>query len=291
MDIAQLTDKLRTEQEGLDIFLASERRVLVLHEISRMFYNQGSAEAPQDTPAQILRRKIKRSKNPQIKKLLDWAQLHGTTGHRDALSRFTEHHRLLSPLAFLTRSSSGRLLMDTMGNNPSIANGVLVRILHASRSLGEAAGFSTDLMTAHPIETYLAKRDDLIARIQKTGSFMQLIQKQERLLQRIGTTTDMVLNDPVASLIRAEDVEMFKSLWGAHVEALAKNTSTVRFTAPPILTYMLYEILFMYCDSNLSGMGADESLYRRIKEVHPLKDVVREIHASAIKGTQSAFFR
>ncbi|MBW2636528.1 MAG: hypothetical protein JRC86_03195, partial [Deltaproteobacteria bacterium] len=192
-----------------------------------------------------------RSRNPSLKKFRDYMSM-GAWADSDSAGSYQNDEKLANPMAFLLLSQHGTQLRDLLIDKPGVANDVLMRLDQASYSKAHTNGFNQDLMVRQPISIMLDKRGEILDRVLKTGGFAKLIQKQEKLLQRVGTTTDICLgsNFHIGNQVfhALPSIEMFKSHWANHVSAIGQIAQTTQFMHPALLTFMLYETLFATCN-------------------------------------------
>lgn len=289
---------IATKRTLPDIFQIGNNRFNVLRAVNERVSVQRGGHQPTNgdmSEAQRAELEIARSKSNSL------LQMHNTMyddGWADGGSptSYAESCNYLDPMAFLLLTANGNQLRDLLFDNPVMANDVLRRIDQAAMSLAGTNEFNRHLMIQAPIRAVLDKRKGIIERVEKVGDFTNLIQKQERLLLRIGTTTDMCLgsNGVLGNQVFPVEpsVEMFKSLWANHVSALSKGSNTSKYQFPAMLTFLLYETLFMTCNPKTlaTKIHGGTVIRRNLYDLYPLKEVLASLKGNARKGTTSRFF-
>jgi hypothetical protein len=102
---------------------------------------------------------------------------------------------------------------------------------------------------ADPIQVYMDLRKEMWERVVKTGDFTNLIQRQERLLQRVATTLAFTLSDRYVTLVSGADLkylQMFRALFVAHLQQLPLGTvGDIQQVA------FMFEAIFSRCDISM----------------------------------------
>jgi hypothetical protein len=151
-----------------------------------------------------------------------------------------------------------------------------VRVQLASKSVIES-----------PVQVYMDFRKDMWERVKKTGDFMSLIQRQERLLQRVATTIAFTLSDKFMPHLTGEDRDytlMFRALFTSHLQQLPLGTvGEIQQTA-----FML-EAIFAHCDIGALShkIGRGREVRDMTIECNPLMPLVKGI--ASIKRTSGNF--
>ena len=296
---AEILEKLNETlgpRKGVDLFSVEGPRFRNLRRAAKDNGSQGVQEPSNHlTSSQRRQHEVKRSQYAPIRELYATLLAKAKSDFPHS-GQYTAEENQINPNAFLSRTSPGMALRDLMINNPAIANAVLARITVGAEALSIAKGFSTDTMIAHPLHVFLHERKSMIDRVKKTSNFMQLIQKQERLVHRIGTTTDAVLSVPQGRIgemevFRCTHTETFKALWGAHVLELSKDPANQSTLSAPKLTFMLFEALIQMCNRKVIG-GIPDGIraFENICKIYPGKKIIQALDYNADLANHSGYF-
>jgi hypothetical protein len=91
---------------------------------------------------------------------------------------------------FLRTTSGQALIKMLMNDSTTVGRKVLEEISGACPDVASRIGRRG---IEHALRAYVSMREELFARVEKTGDFTNLIQRQERLLLRISTTVTMAV--------------------------------------------------------------------------------------------------
>ena len=127
-----------------------------------------------------------------------------------------------------------------------------------------------DHLIRRPVDAYLSMRKELLDRIENTRGFTQLIQKQERLLQRISTSIQSAF---ATELTRdpSQGFRMFHALYQAHRDSLMYGGGTeIQQTV-----YLLEMLMDHVQGGHMRGLLADpHSAITQMQEENVLKKLV-----------------
>ncbi|MHC4370249.1 MAG: hypothetical protein ACYSW8_21770 [Planctomycetota bacterium] len=288
-DLVKLGERLTrrmAEKSTPDLFAGSGARLdrmLALNRAARAQREQRLSEAQRERRARAL--KVERSKSPVLRGALGFMRDHAASIPRMA----SQLKVMIDPSVFLSKTVAGAQLKHFLNERETTSSKVLCELAIMADDIVPA---SSDVMIRYPVHAYLDTRDELFARLTKTQNYNNLIQKQERLLLRIGNTLDYIL-----SQLRERDpqIRVFTTLWSDRVCEMAGKASLVRYTAPNALTIQLMETLIMY--STVDGIKATVRRTPRVNElrdhltkIHPAKALTRSIARNADFHSHSDFF-
>jgi hypothetical protein len=199
-----------------------------------------------------------------------YSAIHHQTKYRAFFLRTTAGRDLLRFIA----EGGGRQLGKMLVNFCLLAH--QVRVSLSSKNVIEG-----------PIQVYIDLRKDMWARVEKTGDFTNLIQRQERLLQRISTTLAFVMSDRYLAKLMGADYDYmhtFRTMFASHLHQLPLGTvGEIQQTA-----FML-EAIFSHCDIGMvqHKIARGREVMDVIDECNPLLRLAKSI--ATMKRTTGDF--
>lgn len=186
---------------------------------------------------------------------------------RDSSEAYGKASFQMNYRAFFLQTVSGRILLEFVASGRGKHLGLmLVNIANLAHQVVVTIGGKN--IVADPIQIYVDIRKELWARVAKTGDFSNLIQKQERLLQRIATTLAFAINDKFACKLtyyEREHLYTFRALFVAHLQQLPQGSvSEIQHTA------LMLEAILHHCD--LAG------LWHKMARGAMMNDTVTELN-------------
>jgi hypothetical protein len=185
-----------------------------------------------------------------------------------------------SYIEHLCKTRAGQTLLDLHCEDWDLSNKVLYMLMNSASNLEASFRFNRDTMIRNPVGAFLDFQDEFRARANEKGSIFALTQKQSRILDRIGYTVDISFNRPPnGGTNYHNELEIFKALWVAHMEALESAASDGVSNTAPVLTFVMLELLTATCDPQWVRSKCPNAgdFHVKVQRQYPLKKIINKL--------------
>jgi hypothetical protein len=247
-----IIDSLQTAVAALprtDVWVSPGRRIVLNQKTG---YSKAHQAARRAAPQNIAQTELALSKNKWIAGLVTTLQLDGETF--DMIRENSE--RWTHPMDYLRMTGAGLDLITWLTETADRPANTVIRFLTNSYNERPLPPNQDIRIDSNPVHAWAALREPIINRIVSREGFAGLLQKQERILVRLGAIWDYTMSRKYE---QQERVTEFNTRLTHHVQSILENTPYPQFHTgylPEI--FFRYEILLYFCSSygEKTGVGA-----------------------------------